>query len=89
MDSHFVSLIIAAAAATLTVLGRLASLTKAWSAAWRTANTPTLEWPVCSACHGYGERRPQEPQCRACAGRGRARPGFFSLFRRALGGLVF
>lgn len=88
MDSHLVSLI-TAAAATIAAIGSLASLTKKWGAAWRTANTPTIEWPVCSACHGNGERGFREPQCRACAGRGRARPGFFWRSRRALGGLVF
>lgn len=89
MDLHFVSLIIAAATATIAALGRLAALTRACSAAWRTANTRTIEWPVCSACHGYGERGPREPRCRSCAGAGRTRPGFFWRSRRALGGLVF
>lgn len=88
MDSHLVSLI-TAGAATIAARGRLASLTKTWSAAWRTANTRTIEWPVCSACHGYGERGPREPQCQACGGAGRTRPGFFWRSRRALGGLVF
>lgn len=88
MDSHLVSLI-TAAAATIAALGSLASLPKKWSAAWRSANTPTLEWPGCSACLGYGERGPREPQCRACEGRGRARPGFFWRFRKTLVGLVF
>ncbi len=85
MDPHLVALVTAAGAALtavaagLAALGRLASLTKACGSAWRTANAPTLHWPVCSDCRGYGERGPQEPRCGTCAGRGRVRPG---LIRR-------
>jgi len=88
MDAHLVSLITAVAAG-IAALGSLASLTKAWGAAWRTANTRTIEWPVCSACHGYGERGPREPQCRACSGAGRTRPGFLSRFGKGLRRLAF
>lgn len=88
MDTHLVSLL-TAGAATIATLGPLVSLPKKWSAAWRTANTRTIEWPVCAACLGYGERGPREPQCRACAGAGRTRPGFCSRFGKALGGFVF
>ncbi len=88
MDSHLVSLITAVAAG-IAALGALAALTKAWGAAWRTANTRTIEWPVCSACGGYGHRGRAEPQCQACAGAGRTRRGFFWRSRRALGGLLF
>lgn len=88
MDPYLVALI-AAVGAGLAVLGSLASFTKAWGAAWRNANAPTLQWPVCSDCRGYGERGPQEPQCRACAGRGRVRPGLSWRVRRALGRLLF
>jgi hypothetical protein len=88
MDSHVVSLITAGAAA-IVALGTLASLPKKWSAAWRRANTLTSEWPVCSACRGHGNRGRAEPQCCACSGAGRTRPGFFSRFRKTLGGFAF
>jgi len=89
MDAETLSLIIAAATLTIGTLRVVGSLTKAWGAAWHAANVPAIDWPVCWACKGLGERGRIEPRCWTCGGGGRTRPGFFSRLRRALGGLVF
>jgi hypothetical protein len=46
---------------------------------WRSANARTIEWPVCRASQGRGERGQQEVRCRYCGGNGRTAP---SLGRR-------
>jgi hypothetical protein len=52
--------------------------------AWERAGVQTDEWPVCTACGGYGERGPQEPVCRVCNKSGRTFPGRLWRLRKTL-----
>ena len=51
---------------------------------WERMGVQTIEWPVCHACSGRGERGPQERVCLVCKGSGRLSPGTRWRIRKTL-----
>jgi hypothetical protein len=55
--------------------------------AWHRAGAQSIEWPVCPACHGSGEKAQQKSArksvCRVCKGTGKTFPGFWWRLRKA------